>query len=270
MQNARIFLERLLIKGKLEAAIEASLILCRHYGDTQRMGAVAQHSARFHALMDEQTAGTLDEDDYRPERARINRDMFELIQDLPSNWTDEALAAEGFSADAFEQTFVPNQKSNLGKNGIIIGLVVLLVALLGLVLKDKIFPPDGDPKIGQPEQTKPVKPETATSDSADKEAAAVETKPQSPVQKRPSSPMPPQGDKEPMPSDNKFRSFGKSKIIEDMELGYVGQKLAFRNVRTLEILCCFADAKDFKGGKAYVSKDGVKYFYVDKQGNEVK
>ena len=70
--------------------------------------------------------------------------------------------------------------------------------------------------------------------------------------------------------DNKFRSFGKSKIVDDMERGYMGQKFAFRNVRTLEILCCYADAEDFSGGKAYVSKDGQTYLYIDKKGNVVK
>ena len=33
MQHARPIIEHLLTKGKLEAAIEGSLILCRHYAD---------------------------------------------------------------------------------------------------------------------------------------------------------------------------------------------------------------------------------------------
>lgn len=249
MQNAQAVLERLLTKGKLEAAIEASLILCRHYGDETRMSMVVQHSARFHTLMSEQTAGTLDEDDYRPERARINRDMFEFIQDLPTVWTDEALIAANFSAAAFEQTVTPDQPKSPGKLALVAGFVVVLLVVLGMILKDNISPPKVEPKISQQEQ---------------------ETIPDKPSAQIPSSTPPNSSAKDPIGSESKFRSFGKSTIVEDMELGYVGQKLAFKNVRTLEILCCYADAKVFKGGKAYVSEDGVKYFYIDKRGKVVK
>ncbi len=70
--------------------------------------------------------------------------------------------------------------------------------------------------------------------------------------------------------DNKFRSFSKMKIVDDMELGKVGSDMAFRNVRTGVILCCYRDAEPFSGGKAYVSKDQVNYFYIDKKGNRVE
>jgi hypothetical protein len=55
-----------------------------------------------------------------------------------------------------------------------------------------------------------------------------------------------------------------------MERGYKGKKLAFRNVRTKEILCCYTDAADFSEGKAYVSKDGINYFYINKRGEKVE
>ncbi len=55
-----------------------------------------------------------------------------------------------------------------------------------------------------------------------------------------------------------------------MELGKVGSDMAFRNVRTGVILCCYRDAEPFSGGKSYVSKDQVNYFYIDKKGNRVE
>ncbi len=70
--------------------------------------------------------------------------------------------------------------------------------------------------------------------------------------------------------DERFRSYGKTMIVNDMELGYMGSKKAFRNVRNKEILCCFTDAEPFSSGKAWVTKDGVNYYYIDIKGNKVK
>ena len=50
----------------------------------------------------------------------------------------------------------------------------------------------------------------------------------------------------------------------------MGGKIAFRNVQTGELLCCYADAEDFEGGKANVSTDGAAYFYINKKGERVR
>lgn len=53
------------------------------------------------------------------------------------------------------------------------------------------------------------------------------------------------------------------------ELGKVGESFAYRNLKTGEILCCFADAKSFGSGKAHVSKDRIHFYYIDKSGKKV-
>lgn len=53
------------------------------------------------------------------------------------------------------------------------------------------------------------------------------------------------------------------------ELGKVGESFAFRNVKTGETLCCFVDAKSFGNRKAYVSRDGKNFYYIDKSGKKV-
>lgn len=280
MQHARPLIEHLLAKGKLEAAIEGSLMLCRHYGDGERSSMAAHHSARYHTLMADYDAGTVGDDNYRIERAKINRAMLELAQSIPSDWTDEALVKAGFSANAFDNSYAPDQKSFLEKWGLILGLVASLMAILGVTLKDVIFPAKEQTSTTKPAESKPPvsdappKQEPVASKETAKPASTVKTPASKPEIKSP--------DKQPIQSstnnqrgslatsDERFRSFAKMKIVDDMERGYMGRKQAFRNVKTNQILCCYADAEDFSGGKAYVSKDGVSYFYMDKKGNRVE
>lgn len=280
MQNARHILENLLAKGKLEAAIEASLLLCRHYSDQERISTAAQHSARYHALMNDYNAGTLNDDDYRPERARINRAMLDLAHGIPADWTEEALTKVGFDAKAYDHTpGASNQKSFLEKWGLILGIVASLMGILGWTLKDFLFPekeqttqtaepkqPASDaPAKQEPPQIENPKPASAAKTPATKPVTNPSNKTSTPTQEQPQN----------RPgslatSDEVFRSFGNAKIVEDMERGYKGKKLAFRNVRTKEILCCYTDAADFSEGKAYVSKDGINYFYINKRGEKVE
>lgn len=278
MQNARHLIEHLLAKGKLEAAIEACLMLCRHYGDRERSSAAAQHSARFHNLMNDYHAGTLNDDDYRPERARINRAMLELAHDLPLDWTDEALRLAGFSAEAFDRGGSRPSKMSGQKWGLVLGIIAL-VLVAGFMLKKAIAPTKERPIVSQP-----IEPQTSDSET-DKSAEPTPTKPESRPTvpgKTPNTATETQstdgGSTQSRPIlktqpiitklDGRFRSFANMQIKDGMERGYIDGKLAFRNVRTKEIICCFTKADDFSGGKAYVSKDGVNFYYMDKFGNK--
>lgn len=280
MPTARHRLENLLAKGKLEAAIEASLLLCRHYGDQERSGTAAHHSARYHTLMNDYHAGTINDDDYRPERARINRAMLDLAHGIPTDWTDEVLTQTGFDVKAYDRTqMASNEKGFLEKWGLILGIVASLMGILGWSLKDFLFPENiqttqaAEPK--QPATDTPVKQDEASKENPNPASTVKipDAKPATKPSTKVSTPTRQPSNTQPgtlATPDEKFRSFGNAKIVEDMERGYVGNKLAFRNVRTNEILCCYADAEDFSGGKAYVSRDGVNFFNINKRGEKVE
>jgi len=279
MQNARHLLENLLAKGKLEAAIEGCLILCRHYGDRERSADAAQHSARYHALMDDYHAGTLGDDDYRLQRARINRAMLELAHEIPLEWTDEALQRAGFSARAFDKATASKSGSFWQKWGLVLGTIAI-VLVAGFVLKNVMAPPKEQPHVSQtieppasetqnqaeakptkpePKPTTPIKSNSNSSGTNATDGSATQTRP---ILKTQPINVP--------KIDGRFRSFANMQIKDDMERGYMDGKIAFRNVRTKEIICCFSDGEDFSGGKAYVSKDGVAYYYINKQGDKVE
>ncbi len=282
MQNARLYLEHLLAQGELEAAIEGGLILCRFYKHNELKSTLAQYSGRFHTLMDEYHAGTINDDDYRPERARITQAMLEFLEQIPSDWTDEALLAARFNPAKFEYprtTAKPKRTVVSWPILMLLGLGGLLVA--GFIFREKFFPEKAtaqqELKQDVPD-SRPAVPDTIVKSSpAPKvEPGPSQVPPKSPTQTK-AAKTTPEARQQPSTSsntlatpDNKFRSFAKSRIIEDMERGYIGQKLAFRNVRTKEILCCYTEAADFSGGKAYVSQDGKYFFYINKQGNRVE
>lgn len=257
MAVARSIIERLLAKGRLEAAIEGGLLLARHYSDEEKSAAVAQHAARFHTLMSDYNAGTVSDEDYRLERARISRAMIEWAQEVPGTWTDAPLKAAGFSADKWD-----GSKSKIPP---FIGWIALIAVLgiLAWVFRAQLFP-----------DKKPQETTTQTQTPTQTDYGVAPARPQ--VVPAPGPARTPQKapDEEPVRStttpEGKFRSFAKTVIREDMERGYIGDKIAFRNVRTKEIVCCFSNAEDFADGKAYVSEDGVKYFYIDKKGNKLK
>ena len=72
--------------------------------------------------------------------------------------------------------------------------------------------------------------------------------------------------------DPKFRSYAKPQVSEDMEKGFIleGNKVAYRNLRTKAILCCFEDGEMFENGKARVSENGKEYYFIDKNGKKTQ
>ena len=280
MQNARQFIEHLLTKGKLEAAIEGSLLLARHYADQERSSTVAQHSARYHTLMNDYHAGTLNDDDYRPERARINRAMLDLAHSIPADWTDEPLKQVGFSATAFDHATGQHQKSFFEKKGLVLGIAASILVILGLGFREVIFTKKEDPAA----QTADSKPSSNIPQQKEQQAVKEPQNSGTPASKTPATQPKVQPKQLPERTvkpantetstlatpDKVFRSFAKLVIADGMELGKIGTELAFRNVKTKEILCCFKDAENFMGGKAWVSKDGVNYYYIDVKGNKLK
>ena len=279
MQKARYHIEQMLNKGKLGAAIEASLLLCSHYEDNERSSTAAQHSARYHSLMSDYHEGTINNDHYRPERARINRAMLDLAHSIPPDWTDEPLTQAGFSPNGHDKVQAQPKKSFFEKWGLILGVVASLMAIMGVTLRDMIFAKKevtaaqtfeskADPSANKSATQPTAKESQNAGESATTTSAKTpSTKPNNPpaiVQKPKTDPV------SLATTDKVFRSFSKTKIVDGMERGKSESKMAFRNIQTREIICCFADAEDFSGGKAYVSKDGVAYYYIDKKGNKVE
>ncbi len=280
MSSARIYLEQLLAKGKLEAALEAGMILCRYYQDAVANATVVQQSGQFHNLMDDYHAGTISLDDFRPERARINLALLDWVHSIPETWTTEALEKTGFS----EKTFEKDASSAKRKFWLLpVVIVLVLGAAFGAIW---YFRSDVQPETNAPAKT----PETNTTlpprpaDTTSQQTAKTQPTTQKPVSKSKSQPQKNTNPVVPKPStepktqpsetlatpDQKFRSFAKSAIYDDMELGYMGNNYAFRNVRTKEILCCYAAAKGFSDGKAYVSTDGKNFFYINKKGEKIQ
>jgi len=250
MQNAESFVESLLIKGKLEAAIEAGLLLCKAYDDEENGSVVSHHSARYHALMDDFHAGTINHDDYRLELARINRSMLDWANDIPNNWTDEPLKKAGFSVSAYELPPVAGTGSSIGRTWILVaGFVLLLAFAIGFAVKKKIF--------------------LAKNEDSPRIETAAQTK--LPESKRETQSLPAPPPKQSGKTANeKFRSYGNAKFADGMELGYMGDRYAYRNLRTKEVICCFQKAEEFSGGKARVSTNGEQFYYIDKNGQMLR
>jgi len=276
MHPARSLIEILLTRSELEAAINGCLLLCKHHGDSERGSESAQLSARYHDMMTHWRDGTISQEDYRLERARINRAMLDLVQKMPAEWTDAPLKAAGFSVQMPANS---QQKSFLRQWGLAFLLIAGILGIAGLALHERIFPKketiatqpnnpksDSTPPVQQPEQSNTVPKKSAK--SAGKSTPSQVRKPVGAAgpSVEPSIQVPLVVPK----PDSRFRSYGKTIISDGMERGKVGDKMAFRNVQTGEILCCYADAEDFSGGKANVSKNGIKYFYINKNGVEVE
>ncbi len=260
MQNARPLIEHLLAKGKLEAAIEGSLILARHYGDQERSNISAQQSARYHTLLTDVNAGTLNDEDYRLERARINRAMLDLAQSMPVGWMDEALKQANFSAKAFDTVPAPHKKSFLEKWGLVLGLVASLMGILGVTLKDVFFQKKED-KVAQT-----AEPETGSTIPKTTEQQAVkETKTVRPLQKQNQASK---GLKDKLPTRTTLAPRHVSQFCQvdlDVERGK-GEK--WPSKRRTGNPC--AGREDFSGGKAYVTEDMVQYYYIDTSGKKLK
>ncbi|HAD13995.1 MAG TPA: hypothetical protein DCF33_16340 [Saprospirales bacterium] len=293
MSSARTLLEQLLAKGKLEAALEASMILCKHYQDQEGNAIVVQQSGQFHNLMDDYHAGTISLDDFRPERARINRAMLEWVHSIPATWTTQALSEGGFSEKAYAKE-PPIEKKRSWWIALIL-LFALGTAIAYWVITNRAQIPStaaekADQKPAANDQNLNIpgavsdksttmhrKEETSPLKSKSQPQTLPKTTSTQKQRSTPSSTLPAKSEPAPASktantsstSDQKFRSLAKMAIYDDMELGYMGDKYAFKNVRTKEILCCYAAAKGFSDGKAYVSLDGINFFYINKKGDKV-
>jgi hypothetical protein len=280
MQKARSVIENLLTQGKLEAAIEGSMILCKAYLEDSLGDIAAQHSARYQMLMRDYNEGLLNEADYRPGLARINRAMLDLADAIPETWSEEPLIQAGFSSKIYKEVKPAKNQGQWLKWALLIGMAVIAAIFGGYYWstgnpKKEVVAasePSKPTEISIPEQSSPV-PENKP-DSGNKPENRS-TQPSKTLPKSAKTPeILPKASKS-IPGtlatpDTRFRSFGKTVISDNMELGKVGESFAFRNVKTGEILCCFADAKSFGSGKAYVSKDRINFYYIDKTGKKVE
>jgi len=280
MQKARPVIENLLTQGKLEAAIEGSMILCRAYQDDSLGDIAAQHSARFQMLMRDHNEGLINEDDYRPELARINRAMLDLADAIPEAWTEAPLAQAGFSSKIYDEA-PPEKQGHFPKWAILIGLMVVSTGILVVKYWNTALP--GKDVNAATEAAKPpeIKVREQSNQATENKASARDNpekrsdQPSIRLPKTVKTPetLPKANNSNPATlatPDTRFRSFGKTIVSDNMELGKVGESFAFRNVRTGDILCCFADAKAFGNGKAYVSKDRINFYYIDNTGKKVE
>ena len=290
--NARSTLLQWLSKSELQRALDGLDLLCRHHADPQRSAEVALLSGRHHHLLEQQRDGTIHQADYLTERARISKAVMDVVQHLPADWSAEPLAQVPPAPAPPAAT--PPPKSFLEKWGLIIGIVAGIAGITGLTLKDVLFPKKTEPAATQqttgatqaPSTSQPAGqvPQKKAEQPADKQpkkspqtsssSPSVSTPPQTTVakpsatteaEKPKSAPTQPTE----TAATGKFRSYAPTKIIEGMERGKVDGEHAYRNLMTNKILCCYDDAEDFNGGKAWVSRRG-KYFYIDKSGKEVE
>jgi Effector-associated domain 11 len=307
--QARQVLEDLIAQGQLEQAIETYLSLSRQYGDEVRTNQGLHESGRYHALKEKNITGTISQADYQLEWNLINRSVLTQASKVPNTWKFpfEPLATPPLSVPSTTtNTPPPAQKSFLERWGLILGLVASLTTILGITLKDLIFPPKPEPQPAEinsqpipsttnsvpvPTTTQEVKKEPETNPTSqpkrNETPKPVATQPKTaPTTTKPSptttdqhstSPVttntPPNTTSAPPVNNNtkpRFRSFSKLVIVEDMERGHDGNnRIMYRNVRTNEVLCCYDDGENFSGGKARVSQNG-QYFYIDKKGNRVQ
>lgn len=299
--NARSTLLQWLSKSELQRTLDGLDLLCRRHADAQRGAETALLSGRHHHLLEQQREGTIAQADYLTERARISKALMDLVQNLPPDWSAEPLAQVP-PTPAAAAPAAAGGKSFLEKWGLIIGILAGVAGITGLTLKDVFFPKKTDPATAQqpaaagqklPETTSPAATasENKTTQPVDSQSkkptkhssgnSSVQQQPKNDVAQPPvTNPQreansPPSGGlggtaKPGLPaSTGKFRSFAPSRIIEGMERGKVDGEFAFLNHTTRQVLCCYEDAEDFSGGKAYVKQRG-RYFYIDKAGREVE
>jgi Effector-associated domain 11 len=148
--QARQILEDLIAQGQLEQAIETYLSLSRQYGDEARTNQGLHESGRFHALKEKNITGTISQADYQLEWNLINRSVLTQASKVPNTWkypfeplaTPPPATPSATPADAPP----PAQKSFLERWGLILGLMASLTTILGITLKDLIFPPKPEPQ----------------------------------------------------------------------------------------------------------------------------
>jgi hypothetical protein len=291
--QASAALQSLIAEGHLEQAIELYISLSRQYADTARIEKGLHESARFHTLARQHLEGTISQADYQLVWNQINRATLAIASQVPAAWRHpyEPLATTQGSPESTSQN--PPQKSFLERWGLILGLVASLTTILGITLKDLIFPkketttrtaqpqstasPTAQPTVPEKTNSTPVSTEKTQSKTTEKPAASSGSGKTAPSTAGSNGAVtPPKEQPKPAPAENpgprqpRFRSFGKTVIVDGMERGHDGGDLImYRNVRTNQILCCYDDGEDFRDGKARVSQNG-KYFYIDKNGNRIQ
>jgi len=287
--NARSALLQWLSKGELQHTFDGLDLLCRHHADAKRGAETALQSGRFHHLLEQHRDGTIAQADYLTERARISKALMDLVQNLPADWPAEPLVQVP-ATPATAASASAGGKSFLEKWGLIIGIVAGVAGITGITLKDVFFPKKTDTAAAQQPAAAGQKPtDTAqpTVTAPDKNTAQpTEHQPQKPTQQPSGSRAEQQPPKttadqpttsaeaekpkpQPPGATGKFRSYAPTRIIEGMERGKVDGQHAFFNHVTRQVLCCYEDAEDFSGGKAWVKQRG-RYFYIDKAGREVE
>lgn len=304
--QARTHLESLLADGKLDETIDVYTQLSRQYHNAERTEKGILENSRYNDLMAQHLHGTISQADYQLERARINRSTLHLIKEIPANWKYpyEPLPENETPPPAVSTTRpVPGtqtlpQKSFLERWGLILGILASLAGVLGVTLKDVLFPKKeatttttNSPQQN-PSSTTEVVPAPTTSTNPAASQSQPTTTPTGTAQTRPVQPSrqpAPSGSKTTVPDrsepvrtspppstlatpDRKFRSYAKPQVSEDMEKGFVldGNKVAYRNLRTKAILCCFEDGEMFENGKARVSENGKEYYFIDKNGKKTQ
>ncbi len=306
MQQARTHLESLLADGKLDETIDVYTQLSRQYHDPERTEKGILENSRYNDLMAQHLHGTISQADYQLERARLNRSVLNLIKELPANWKFpyEPLPENETPPPAASNTRpAPHaqplpQKSFLERWGLILGILASLAGILGVTLKGFLFPKKEETTTtaNPPQKDSSSTTEVAPTPTTSTDPAASQSKPTAnptrPTQQRPALPSQrpaPSGSKNAEPDrsepvhtslppstlatpDRKFRSYAKPQVSEDMEKGFIleGNKVAYRNLRTKAILCCFEDGEMFENGKAKVSENGKDYYYIDKNGKKTQ
>ena len=274
--QARTYLQQLLAKGKTAETIEGYLSLAQQHHDSEGHTSGILQSSRYHDLMTRHDEGVISQADYQLELAKINRALASLLANIPAHWEAPAKA----HAPAPANTPAPAGKSFLEKWGLILGILASLAGILGITLKDILFPKKETTPVSTtaiPGQDQPAS--TATTAELPTGSATPNQVPSKPSSSPGTSTAPadPPTPKKTAPQpnyatpDQHFRSYAKPLISEEMELGFTngGSRFAFRNLRTQAILCCYDDAEKFAGGKARVQQNG-RYFYINKNGTEIK
>jgi Effector-associated domain 11 len=301
--QASATLQSLIAEGQLEQAIGLYISLSQQYADVARTEKGLHESARFHALKQQDLEGTISQADYQLEWSRINRAVLSLSSQVPAAWkhpfeplTTPVPVPADTPAPVPSPTH-PAQKTFLERWGLILGLVASLTTILGVTLKDFIFPKKET--ATQTEQPKPTNPTTSTPAPSNAQPAVSEQPKSSPlpnnkakqkavekpatnyptqsapapVRNQPvvtTTPPPAPVEKPGTTAQPRFRSFSKSEFVDGMERGHDGNDhIMYRNLKTGQILCCYDDGDNFNDGKARVSQNG-QYFYIDKNGNRVQ
>lgn len=242
MQPTRFTIQQHIENGDLEEAIDLYLQQARENNDAERIANGVLLSGRYSELVEQQQHGAISQENYSIERAQIRLAVLDFANDLPTNWKSKPVEA----VSPERQVPPGSPATDRTPATWIAGVLLLLAIVIGWVWL-------GGTSQAQNEQ-KPIPAEKSNLPPAETQGIPQQ------------SPTPGNTGKTQQP---KFRSFGKQVIADGMERGYVGDRFAFRNVRTNSILCCYEEASDFSEGKALVKQDGAS-FYIDKNGNKVK